>query len=307
MHRNATLRSLGSPSSPGWVGGSSSESGRRSWKSFCAARDSKGCLPLPLRPTPPDAAQANPWSYFTIGMATNEFTAPSWDKPFPGYPTLGIAVLESRGFGTEYWWVSRGGASAKQSMCSGSLPTAPTLWVGAGGVPEGRRRREDQVRKRYPGRCEWRRQVREWPRSVLSAGPARAQRAHGRRSGEHIAKCTARPYSKACSTCRSVHSGLHGICQPPLTPARHGPLQPPRTQVWVCIGVALGSILLNVVAFVFALTFLSGPSRSALLTEENLAEVSRAPWCTWVPAPGVVVWRAQGPLGLWSFMETAAL
>lgn len=52
--------------------------------------------------------QSNPWSYFTIAMAANEFTAGSWSQPVSDTdPTpIGIAVLQSRGFGTEYYWVS---------------------------------------------------------------------------------------------------------------------------------------------------------------------------------------------------------
>ncbi|GAB4820274.1 hypothetical protein N2152v2_007320 [Parachlorella kessleri] len=50
---------------------------------------------------------SNPWSYFTIGMAVNEMTGESWQhsNPATGAPNLGVEVLESRGFGTQYWWV----------------------------------------------------------------------------------------------------------------------------------------------------------------------------------------------------------
>lgn len=40
-------------------------------------------------------------------LAINEFTSGQWDKPNPADPTgppLGIAILEFRGFPTEYWW-----------------------------------------------------------------------------------------------------------------------------------------------------------------------------------------------------------
>ncbi|XP_051146777.1 pleiotropic drug resistance protein 3-like [Andrographis paniculata] len=50
----------------------------------------------------------SPFSYVEIGLSTNEFLAPRWQKELPGNTTVGHQTLESRGlnYGPNFFWLS---------------------------------------------------------------------------------------------------------------------------------------------------------------------------------------------------------
>jgi len=49
----------------------------------------------------------NPLTYAFKALTISEFSAPRWQKPTPGNPSvpLGTAVLEANSLDTQHWWI----------------------------------------------------------------------------------------------------------------------------------------------------------------------------------------------------------